>query len=366
MKRAAIISTVLACFGASSLAAEPPVVLTPPAAKTYIHQASRMTQGGADGGEFWLYEPADPAPKAAPSVVIFMHGWAAIDPWVYSAWIDHLVRQGNVVIYPRYQANVLTSPSKFLPNTIKAVKAALAMTQTEGHVKPNLEQVAIVGHSAGGLLSALLAASSKESGLPAPKAVCCVQPGKSTKRGRGLGLPLDTLGRIPSDVLLLCVVGDRDTLCSDTDAQTILQQTPQIPLPRKNLMVQVTNEYVSPHLIASHYAPCSVLPEPMLDDTVKVPSETAALAGAMSGDFSAARALLRTEKGQKWLRRISSEGSFTESLATPDSMDYTLWYLFDALRHAAFTGKDLDGAMGRTKASRQLGKWQDGVKPSAP
>ena len=121
---------------------------------------SKETQGGSNGSEFWLYEPTAAKSGEKPSLIIFLHGWAAIDPWVYSAWIDHLVKQGNVVIYPRYQSNVLKHPSNFLPNAIKAVKEALAVLETDGHVKPDLDRCAIVGHSARGLLTPLMAAGS--------------------------------------------------------------------------------------------------------------------------------------------------------------------------------------------------------------
>ena len=45
---------------------------------------------------------AVPTPEVAP-VVVFNHGWFAVNPGVYGAWIEHMVRKGRIVIAPRYQ-----------------------------------------------------------------------------------------------------------------------------------------------------------------------------------------------------------------------------------------------------------------------
>ena len=315
---------------------------------------SKETQGGSNGSEFWLYEPTAVPAGEKPSLIIFLHGWAAIDPWVYSAWIDHLVKQGNVVIYPRYQSNVLTPPSNFLPNAIKAVKEALAVLETDGHVKPDLQRCAIVGHSAGGLLTSLMAASSKDQGLPTPKAICCVQPGKSSGKGRSLGISLNNLDQIPISTLLLCVTGDQDNVCGDKDALAIMNLTTQIPAERKSHVVQLTSDSLS----ASHYAPCSILPDP-IDDSIKsgIINEVKAMSSAISGNFGPVRDFLKTSKGQKWMQDIGSKASFMESLAQPNELDHGLWQMFDHLTTAAFTGKELDAAMGRTEKAKALGAW---------
>ena len=48
--------------------------------------------------------PPSRRPKTAP-VVVFNHGWLAVNPGAYGAWIEHLVRSGRIVIFPRYQAD---------------------------------------------------------------------------------------------------------------------------------------------------------------------------------------------------------------------------------------------------------------------
>ena len=64
------------------------------------------------------------------------------------------------------------------PNTISAIKDALARLRSEtGHVSPDLNKFATVGHSVGGLLAASVAALASESSLPKVKAVMSIEPG---------------------------------------------------------------------------------------------------------------------------------------------------------------------------------------------
>ena len=60
-------------------------------------------KAGSGARAAWVF--VSERPRLAPlPVVIFMHGYRALDPYDYGAWIDHLVRHGNVVIYPIYEA----------------------------------------------------------------------------------------------------------------------------------------------------------------------------------------------------------------------------------------------------------------------
>ena len=78
-----------------------------PGGSDYKHASVRESKYGSGGTEYHLFEPADPVPERAP-VIVFLHGWTAMDPWLYGAWIQHLARRGNVVIHCRYQDSVLT------------------------------------------------------------------------------------------------------------------------------------------------------------------------------------------------------------------------------------------------------------------
>src|SRR5678816_941291 len=148
-----------------------------PGGKQYVHTSVTKNRYGKGGQEYWIFEPASPKPRMAP-VIVFLHGWGGMNPLYYGAWIDHIVKRGNIVIYPRYQANLLTAIKDFMPNTLGAIKDALDRLQTEaGHVRPDLNKFATVGHSLGGVLAANVAAVAADSKLPRVRAVMSVEPG---------------------------------------------------------------------------------------------------------------------------------------------------------------------------------------------
>src|ERR1041385_4633559 len=150
---------------------------TGPGGMQSAHAGVTKNRYGRGGQEYWIFEPDSPKPRSAP-VIVFLHGWGGMNPLYYGAWLDHLVKRGNIVIYPRYQQNLLTAISDFTPNTLYAVKNAIHRLKTEpGHVTADLSRFATVGHSLGGLLAANVAALASESNLPQVRAVMSVEPG---------------------------------------------------------------------------------------------------------------------------------------------------------------------------------------------
>src|ERR1043166_832470 len=201
-----------------------------PGGSQYSHTSVIKNHYGKGGQEYWLFEPAEPVPASAP-VIVFLHGWGGMNPLYYGAWIGHLVKRGNIVVYPRYQASFLTPLQEFTPNTLTAIKAALERLRTEpGHVKADLTKFATVGHSVGGLLAANVAAVANESGLPRVRAVMSVEPGITDAP---ISVPLADLKKIGADTLLLAVAGDEDTLVRDVDAKRIYKESTRVPANNK-------------------------------------------------------------------------------------------------------------------------------------
>src|ERR1041384_961504 len=228
---------------------------TGPGGKQYVHSSVIKNRYGKGAAEYWIYEPDSPKPRTAP-VIVFLHGWGGMNPLYYGAWLDHLVKRGNIVVYPRYQANLLTSIKDFTPHTIAAVKDAVHRLQTEpGHVKPDFSKFATVGHSLGGLLAANVAALAKESNLPRVRAVMCVEPGITESP---INVPLADLKKIPADTLLLAIAGDQDGLVRDTDAKRIYYESTRVFARNKNFITLVSDSHGLPALVASHRAPTAL------------------------------------------------------------------------------------------------------------
>ncbi len=281
-----------------------------------------------------MFEPDAPRPRTAP-VIVLLHGWGGMNPLYYGAWIDHLVKRGNIVIYPRYQANLLTSVKDFTPNTISAVKDAVNRLQTEkGHVTPDFNKFATVGHSLGGLLAANVAALAGESKLPRVRAIMSVEPGITEAP---ISVPLADLKKIPAETLLLAIAGDQDTLVRDNDAKRIYYESTRIPGDNKDFILFVSDSHGTPALQASHRAPTA------LDKSYDNGEGTSGGPSGI-GDVQISR-------------RVRPETMLINALDY-----YGTWKLLDALTDAAFYGRNREYALGNTPQQRFMGRWSDGVQ----
>ena len=184
-----------------------------PGGSGYSHDGYEKNRYKWGGSQYWIFEPRKPKPESAP-LIVFNHGYLAIHPIIYWTWIIHLVKKGNIVVYPRYQGGFVLGYKNFLPNAINAVEDAIKTLQSGDHVRPELDKFAIVGHSLGGGITANMAALAEEEGLPIPKAIMPVQPFIQP------GILVD-LSKISSDTLMLVVVGEDDNVVGNTSAKII-------------------------------------------------------------------------------------------------------------------------------------------------
>jgi dienelactone hydrolase len=347
MRRRIISLTILLALSlttAFAQSATPPTQPeTGPGGKQYVHGGVTKNRYGTGNLEYWIFEPDTPRPAKAP-VVIFLHGWGGMNPLYYGAWLDHLVKRGNIVVYPRYQATLLTPLNDFLPNTLGAIKNAVNRLQTErGHVKPDLNKFAVVGHSMGGLLAANVAALAKEEKLPQMSAVMAVEPGITEAP---INARLADLRKIPAETLLLAVAGDQDTLVRDTDAKRIYYESTQVSAANKDFIMIVTDTHGAPSLQASHRMPTAM--DRSYDNGESASGEPAN--PARVGNSSSSR-----RNGE------ANESRRLETMLVNALDYYGTWKLFDALCDAAFYGKNREYALGNTTQQRFMGRWSDGV-----
>jgi acetyl esterase/lipase len=322
-----------------------------PGGKDAAHAAVTAQFHGSGPQAYWLYEPANPAPEQAP-LIVFNHGWSAMDPRVYEAWIEHIVKRGNIVVYPLYQDSLRTVVRDFTPNAIASVRDAVQTLQNEpGHVKPELDRFAIVGHSMGGPISANMAALWKAEGLPFPRAVMCVEPGKTWGKPAWATIELADLSQIPADTLLLTVRGDADRLVRDVDAKRIFNESSQVPPANKNYITLVSDDHGQPALKANHLAPVAAAPMP--EGTQMPPSQPV---GPLRERLRQ-RMEERREAGDQM-----PDFNNLDTNRTADALDfYGTWKLFDGLTDTAFYGTNRIYALGNTPEQRYMGVWSDGV-----
>ncbi|KYK31070.1 MAG: hypothetical protein AYK22_02675 [Thermoplasmatales archaeon SG8-52-3] len=303
-----VIGMLLSSFFASVNATleeptQPEQPITGPGSAEYSHFLVIKTIHKRGGQQYWIFEPFMPKPESAP-LIVFNHGWSAIHPISYRAWINHIVKKGNIVVYPRYQKGLVRGFENFTTNAVNAVKDAIETLNKGWHVRPDLDKFAILGHSLGGGITANMAALALDEDLPIPKAIMPVQPFLHMVE------KVDFL-KINNNTLMLVIVGEEDTVVGNHSAKIIFENTTQIPYSNKDFIIQVTDKYGSPDIIADHLAPVC-LPR-FLSDSV-------------------------------------------------NAMDYySTWKLFDALTDYAFYNENLEYCLGNTHEQRFMGLWSDGT-----
>jgi pimeloyl-ACP methyl ester carboxylesterase len=259
--------------------------------------------------DYWTFDPSGwqgtgAAPAKAP-LVVFVHGWLGDDPAYYMDWITHLVRKGNVVVFPRYQTSAATPPSTFTGNAIYSLHDALPKLADAPVAPDTAAGMTLVSHSWGGPVSANIANRWSAENLPKPKAVLFAEPYDQTIDA--------SLAGIPATTKIDCVVGDADTTVGRTGCDAIWDLTGQVPAANRNYIWMYGDAHGTPALVADHRTPTS-----------------------------------------------------NTSASSLDALDwYGLWKLGDGIRDCGVYGTDCAYALGDTPKQTFMGDWSDGT-PVAP
>ena len=290
-----------------------------PGSKDYRHSKVIEIDRAQNPDGYWLYKPAAPVPKSAP-VIVFVHGYGGYNPMIYGRWIKHLVKQGNIVIYPRYQKNNTSPrPSKFVKNVAKGVRDALDFLKEEKEIIPDVEHFSFVGHSYGGVISANLSINFENHGIPKPKAAMLVSPGS----GPFSGGVLKSYEAMPEDLKLLVMVSDNDRTVGDKLGIRIYETATNVV--QRNFIRQYHDSSTYPHHTAGHNESYAVDLE--FDNGIR--------------NFTAKRAL---------------------RIGRVNNIDYFgYWKLFDALLACTRSGEYCEYAFGNSSKQKSLGFQADGT-----
>ena len=171
--------------------------------------------------------------------VVFLHGWGYHQERFYRRWIQHLARQGNAVIVPRYQTSRRSDPARVRRAMLRGIRAALR------HVDVAPGSLVAAGHSAGAALAADYAAIAEAQQLPRPRAVFAVYPGRAIIGTPGI--PAADPARIAPSTRLLVLAGAGDIVVGQAPARQLVQSAPQVPSSRRRFVL-VDHPAVRDHL----------------------------------------------------------------------------------------------------------------------
>jgi predicted esterase len=290
-----------------------------PGSSCYAHQEVRTHDFSMTPQGFWIFEPAEPTLDSA-RVIVFLHGYSATNPFVYGGWIRHLVRKGHIVIYPRYQKNLVSPSSKaYVENAAIAIRQALSFLEENGSTCPIVEPLIMVGHSYGGVIAANLSIHYADWGLPPPKGLLISCPGTGPMRGAWL----PSYEGMSEGLYLLVIVGSQDQVVGEKVGQQIFETA--IHTSSRNFVRMLPDGHGLPKSTAGHNEP-----------------------HALDAAFDNGRHGLSYHRGLKY-------GKY-------DAADYfAYWKLLDALSDCLHDSLHCNVAFGNTPEQRYMGTWSDGV-----
>jgi esterase/lipase len=279
--------------------------------------------------KYYLFTPVVKIKKKA-GLIIFLHDWLTTEPQHYYGWIKHLVKKGWFVVFPKYQGSG-QPPKNYLFNVVRSVKACIKQIFLMNSLELNREKVAIIGHGAGAVIGANIAATSEYFGLPWPKALFLLMPYRRN-------LKLLDLSGIRSGTKMLIGVGDKIEKHTEEVAREIFYAADRIATSDKNYLTFLSDYYGSPPVIADENMPLA--PE---RPVYKRP------------------AYKRRHEFVKLSRdRFHAPSIRAEKL---DAMDWLgTFRLFDAMTAHIFYGKSSEDSFGDTPQQRFMGYWSDGKK----
>ena len=304
---------------ASAAVTQPPQPKSGPGGSDYSHAGWRVSSGGSGADAWYAFEPVRPRPRKAPLAIV-MHSYYEFSGYdqMYEL-IRHTVRQGSIVIYPRWQTDVAVpcpGPVDIEPcitSALKGIRGALSYLRARPRrVRPQLGRSSYFGFSFGGIVTANLANRYRSLHLPRPRAIFLEDPHDGGLVGFDEPAVDDSLRGIPRTIKLECHSGADGVISepnrADGSCNAIFPKLGHIPRKNKDLVRTRSDRHLS-----SGHGVC---------------------AGRKGTRFGAA-----------------------------DAYDWNFcWKVWDALRSCAYYRRDCGYALGNTRRHRSHARWSDGVR----
>lgn len=185
-------------------------------------------------------------------VAVFLHGFGTNNPACYGGWIKHLIAEGCIVIYPKFQNGV------FLPRTRVFQKRARVsilkgLRQVEEQFGFKSEGVVFYTHSLGGIIAANLA---NDPGFVRQVPVLGMLLGLPGVKVLPLGR-LKSYANVPEGVKTLVITAKEDYLTGQSYARKLYAQIRHLPETNKLWLEYHSTRLHGKRLVAGHVNPIS-------------------------------------------------------------------------------------------------------------
>ena len=245
---------------------QPPQPRHGPGGSDYTHKSVRVSSGGTGADEWYVFEPVKPRPRKAQLAVV-MHGYGEYSGYEsMRALIRHTVRKGSIVIYPRWQTDLVTPcPGPFdiepcMRSAVNGIRGALAHlhARPRRRVQPQLGRTSYFGFSFGGIITANLANRHRSLQLPRPRAIFLDDPHDGGFAELGFDEPAldDSLAGIPRAVKLQCHSSEQGVTSepnkTNGSCNAVFPKLRHIPGRNKDLVLVYADTHGEPDLPAPH------------------------------------------------------------------------------------------------------------------
>ena len=215
-----------------------------------------------DGTRCWVFIPSVLKNDATAPVVIYLHGFMLIVPPIYQGQIEHLVRQGYIVIFPEYNLGGFTGmfndtdQYEQLDRAIEAVDIALALPDVAERAE--LNEIVLASHSNGGKMSMGWVAGGGVDVKAMVMQHPCISNEAIPAFGRDLFLgdmtEVDYAADGPAITCPVIIIGGRDdTIAKVEDFSALYQALPNAST--KVYYQYETDEHGEPILESDHMVP---------------------------------------------------------------------------------------------------------------
>ncbi len=231
---------------------------------------ARQTHGSVDvialgdgAQRVYVFLPADPGLSGKVPMVFFAHGWQGMNPKNYGALIDHLAREGEVVIFAVYQEDDATSPQGVTATAAAAEQRALAELKRRG-LEPDSRRVVYFGYSMGAAISLRLAARPQaglpmpQAGLPMPQALVLAAPGDAihVAKGEAAKSIWPDMKQLPKTLPIAIVTGEDDKAIGLPSGRKLAAELCRVTRPGPSvLLVLPSDEHGGTKVNAGHGSP---------------------------------------------------------------------------------------------------------------
>jgi len=197
---------------------------------------------------YYIFKKAHVDPSNVQSVIFFVHGYGAINPGIFGAWLEHLLDQNNIIIYPRYQKNLISpSPTHFTDNARSALLHAMEELKALDFKD---QPLVFCGHSFGGVIISNLVAEVGETPIPLPQTVMVAEAGT----GPFTSVILENYRKVKESIPFVVIAGAQDWTVGSVFGQKLFQE---IPAHEETFFIyqKPLRDHPTVSLGASHYEP---------------------------------------------------------------------------------------------------------------